>query len=105
MRSIPALVLCLMLLSAGQAPQQPPPGQPKPEEQDRLPNGKSQKEEILKEDYRKSLEDSRELAKLAESLRAELEKSDAHVVSLSEIRKTEDIEKLAKRIRGRLKRF
>jgi len=106
MRPIPVLALCLMIASAGQAPQPPVPGQPsKTEEEDRLPNGKSQKEAIIKEDYRKSLEDSRELVKLAEALQAELEKNDRYVVSLSEIRKTEDIEKLAKRIRGRLRRF
>lgn len=104
MRSIPVLALCLMFASAAQPPQPPTP-LPKTEQEDRLPNGKSQKEAILKEDYRKSLEDSRELVKLAEALQAELEKNDRYVVSLSEIRKTEDIEKLAKRIRGRLKRF
>jgi hypothetical protein len=104
MRPILVLALCLMLATAGQPPHpQPPPGPPPAE--DRLPNGKSQKEAILKEDYRKSLEDSRELVKLAEALQAELEKNDRYVVSVSEIRKTDDIEKLAKRIRGRLKRF
>ena len=49
------------------------------------------------------LEDARELVKLAEGLQLELEKNDRYVVSLSEIRKTEDIEKLAKRIRNNQK--
>ena len=106
MRPISALVLCFMLSSAGQAPQPPTHQSPaKTEEEDRLPNGKSQKEAILQDDYRKSLEDSRELVKLAEALEAELEKNDAHVVSVAEIRKTDEIERLAKRIRSRLKRF
>ena len=39
----------------------------------------------------------------AEELKTELEKNDRYVVSLAAIRKTEEIEKLAKRIRGRLK--
>ena len=43
--------------------------------------------------------------KLPKKTQAELEKNDRYVVSVSELRKTEDIEKLAKRIRGRLKRF
>jgi len=60
---------------------------------------------MAKEDYRKSVEDARELVKLAESLESELEKNDQYVVSLGAIRKTEDIEKLSKRIRGRFKRF
>ena len=102
MRPIIVVTLCFMLASAGQPPRVPPS---EPEPETRLPNGKSQKEAILKEDYRKSLEDARELVTLAESLQAELEKNDRYVVSLAEIRKTEDIEKLAKRIRGRLKRF
>ena len=93
-----------MLASAGQAPNPPGP-RPATEPDDRLPNGKSQKEAIAKDDYLKSLEDAREMVKLAEGLESELEKNDRFVVSVATIRKTEDIEKLAKRIRGRLKRF
>jgi uncharacterized protein YacL len=71
----------------------------------RLPNGKSQNEEILKEDYKKNLEDVAALAKLAEELKAEIEKNDRHIVSVASLKKTEDIEKLAKNIRARLKRY
>jgi hypothetical protein len=71
----------------------------------RLPNGRSQTEAILKEDHKKSLEDAAKLLDLAEGLKIELEKNDRHVLSVSSIRKTEEIEKLAKRIRSRLKRF
>ena len=105
MRPIIFVALWVMLGSYGQPQQRPVPGQSRTETDDRLPNGKSQKEAILKEDYQKSLEDARELVRLAESLQAELEKNDRYVVSVAEIRKTEDIEKIAKRIRGRLKRF
>ena len=45
------------------------------------------------------------LMKLSEELRMELEKNDKNVLSLAAIKKTEEIEKLAKRIRGRMKRF
>ena len=44
-------------------------------------------------------------ADTAEGLETELEKNDIYVVSVSSIKKTDEIEKLAKRIRGRLKRF
>ena len=71
----------------------------------RLPGGKLQKEEILKADHEKSVKDAAQLIDLAESLKAELEKDDTHVLSLSSLKKTEEIEKLAKRIRTRLKRF
>lgn len=71
----------------------------------KLPSGKSQREEILRADHEKSLKDIAELVKLAETLQIELEKNDRHVVSVSSLDKLEDIEKLAKRIRSRLKRF
>src|SRR5260370_4117348 len=107
MRKILMVFLCLMVVSLAKE-QPPPPRTPPPpgtEPEVRLPDGRSQRNAIAKDDYQKSLEDARELVKLAESLQAELEKNDQYVVSISEIRKTEDIEKLAKRIRGRLKRF
>ena len=71
----------------------------------RLPNGKSQQEEILKADHEKSLKDAAELIELAEQLKAELEKNERHVLSVSSLKKTEEIEKIAKRIRTRLRRF
>ncbi|MBI2680399.1 MAG: hypothetical protein HYX25_05250 [Candidatus Solibacter usitatus] len=71
----------------------------------RLPGGKSQLEALLKEDHKRSIQDAAQLIELAESLKKELEKDDRHVLSLTSLRKTEEIEKLAKRIHGRLKRF
>ena len=95
-----ALVLAIAL--PAQSPQ-PPPHPPEETDPVRLPNGKLQSDEILKADYQKSLDDARELAKLADELKADLEKSDRNVLSLSMLKKTEDIEKLAHRIRGRMK--
>jgi hypothetical protein len=93
-------------LAAGQDGRHRPPFDSGDKEQDvRLPNGKSQKDEILKADYKKNLEDATELAKLAEELKADIEKDESFVVSVKTLKKTDDIEKLAKRIRGRLKRF
>ena len=43
----------------------------------RLPNGKSQKEEILKADHEKSLDDAGKLMELTEELKIELEKTTA----------------------------
>lgn len=71
----------------------------------RLPNGKLQSEEILKDDYKKNLRDAQDLIDLAESLKMGLEKGEQHVLSLNDIKKTEEIEKLAKRIRSRMRRF
>jgi hypothetical protein len=71
----------------------------------RLPNGKLQSEEILKDDYKKNLKDAQDLIGLAESLKMSLEKGEQHVLSLGDIKKTEEIEKLAKRIRSRMRRY
>lgn len=70
----------------------------------KLPNGKSQQEEILKADYQKTLQDASDLVRLAEQLQDDLIKDDRHVLSLASLKKTEDIEKLARKIRTRLKK-
>jgi hypothetical protein len=71
----------------------------------RLPNGKLQQDEILKADHEKSVQDAAQLIELAEGLKRDLEKDETHVLSISSIKKTEDIEKIARRIRARIKRF
>ena len=68
-----------------------------------LPNGKSQKEEILKAEHRQNIKDAADLAELAEQLKIDLEKNDRYVLSLTTLKKTDDIEKLVKRIRARLR--
>ena len=74
--------------------------------EDRNPQLKREQiERLLKADREKSLEESAQLVKLSEELKMELEKNDQHVLSLAAIKKTEEIEKLAKRIRGRLRRY
>lgn len=70
----------------------------------KLPSGKSQKDEILKADHKKSLSDLAKLIELAGELQAEMEKNDYIVLSVSSLKKAEEIEKLAKQIRKRLKR-
>jgi len=71
----------------------------------KLPNGKLQMDEILKADHAKSLDDLRQITELSQSLAAEMERDTSHVLSLSSIRKTEEIEKLARRIRSRMRKF
>lgn len=101
MRLISLLFVCLMMASAGQEPAGPV--QPPPEDMNRLPNGKSRKDAIAKDDFQKSLKDAEDLVKLSQALQEELKKNDRYVISVSEIHKTQEIEKLARRIRGRLK--
>jgi GTP-binding protein EngB required for normal cell division len=71
----------------------------------RLPSGKSQKEAIVEDDYKKNLEDAKQLVDLAERLKARLEKDERYVVSATSIKNTEEIERLARQIRGRLRRY
>jgi len=68
-----------------------------------LPSGKNQKDEIAKIEHQQNLKDAADLAELAEQLKIELEKNDRYVVSMATIKKTDDIEKLAKKIRSRLR--
>lgn len=70
-----------------------------------LPNGKSQRDEIMKLDHKKNLEDSATMAKLAEEVSEDLERDDRFVVSLKTLKKLDEIEKLSKAIRGRLKKY
>jgi hypothetical protein len=102
MRTRILLALFLALAISAQPPPRPRPGDEPPEDA-RLPNGKLQRDEILKADFQKSLDDARELSKLAEELKTDLEKNDRYVLSIATLKKTEDIEKLAKRIHDRLK--
>jgi hypothetical protein len=95
------VTLCCALLAFSQGPKEPIP---EPSDM-RLPNGKSQKEEILKADHEKSLEDASKLIELSEELKIELEKNDRHVLSVGMLKKLDDIEKLSKRIRSRLRRY
>ncbi len=111
MRLIPLFCIgaALLLASFSALPQNPdlmPPPHPEMETRDRkLPNGKSQNDEILKAEYAKSLQDAQRLVELSESLQADMGKESPHVLSLSDIKKTEEIEKIARRIRGRIRRF
>jgi hypothetical protein len=68
-----------------------------------LPSGKSQKDEVLRAEYKQNIKDAADLADLAQQLKLDLEKNDRYVVSMGTIKKTDDIEKLAKRIRSRLR--
>ncbi|MCC6536268.1 MAG: hypothetical protein IT162_01880 [Bryobacterales bacterium] len=97
-----ALVLWLSLAGA-QRPGEPATAADDPHSGPRLKP--SQVEEILKADRAKSIEDAGRLIELSEELKRELEKNDKHVLSVAALKKSEEIEKLAKRIRGRLKRF
>lgn len=95
-------MMTALLAQAPTSPDSPPRREDEPA---RLPNGKLQSEEILKDDYQKNLKDAQDLIDLAQSLKSSIEKGREHVLSLGDLKKTQEIEKLAKRIRGRMRRY
>jgi hypothetical protein len=100
------LMLGPAALAAGFMPAQIIPQEQEGAKDDlRLPNGKKQQDEILRADYERNLKDARELIDLAKSFELDLEKDERFVLSVSSLRKLDDMEKLTKRLRGRLKRF
>ena len=70
----------------------------------KLPNGKSQKDEIIRVDYERNLKDAGDLAQLSQEIKDDFERGDRNLVSLKTLKKLDDIEKLTKDIRKRLRR-
>jgi len=108
LRALAAITPGLLAAHAASAQNQQLPSEirpPRTEPPDqRLPNGKMQRDEILRDDYEKNVKDAAELAQLASAFQLDLEKSDRFVLSLSLLKKLDDMEKLTKRIRSRMKR-
>ena len=94
-------VFGLALAQDSDAPQTPPANVDRPDF--RLPSGKLQRDEILKAEHEQNIKDAAKLVELAGDLKETLEKEDRFVFSLTTVKKTEDIEKLARKIRTRLR--
>ena len=75
------------------------------QEDPKLPNGKSQRDEILKAEHDDNIRDAARLIDLAGALKADLEKTDRNVLSMDTIKKTDDIQKLVKKIHDRLRHY
>ena len=71
----------------------------------RLPGGITQREAIVRDDFRQNVADSLKLARLAREVRVEFATGDKNIVSVATLKKLDEIEKLTKNIRGRLKRY
>jgi hypothetical protein len=96
------LVLCAAL---GETQNTHPLELPRTPSESRMPGGRKQRSEIAKSDYKNNLEDAAELSRRAGELKLDLERSNEYVVSVPMIKETEEIEKLAKNIRNRLRRY
>lgn len=98
------LPLAGLLLAA----QPPAPGVRDPQDPSgilRTPDGRNRTEMILKSDHEASMKDVDTIRRLIEEVKIDMEKNDRHVLSVGTLKKLDDIEKLTKRIRGRMKRF
>jgi hypothetical protein len=99
-----ALTLCLLPVAGLAQPQRPDARPPDAVDRDiQLPNGKSQRDEILKAEHEQNLKDVAKLAEMADDLKQTMEKEDRFVFSLNTMKKAEEIEKLAHRIRTRMR--
>jgi hypothetical protein len=70
---------------------------------EKLPNGKSRADAIAEDEHRKALDEADQLLQMAQKLKDQLKEAGRFVVPMQAIRQTEDIEKLAKKIRSRLR--
>jgi hypothetical protein len=107
-------VTALGLSMASLRPQSPPKLENRPapfpnvqdQDQDQVdprhPNGKSQKDAIAQSEHEKALKDAEELASLSNELRDDIKKIGNFVVPVSALKKTQEIEKLARRLRSHL---
>ena len=103
LRLFPGAFLLFLAAVSPAALQQDVPNLPHPQDDLKLPNGKSQRDEVLRAEREENIKDASRLVEMAEGLKVDLEKSDRFVLSMDTIKKTDDIEKLVKKIRSRLR--
>jgi hypothetical protein len=108
-KALTALGLSLAPLRAQKLPPARPrdsdpnsPDQDEDKDDPRLPNGKSQKDAIAQSEHEKALKDSEALISVANQLKDDIQKAGNFVVPVSALKKTQEIEKLARSVRGHL---
>src|SRR5580658_1540217 len=103
-KALTALGLSLSAVTAQKLPT-PRPADPNAQDQDqnqddpRLPNGKSQKDAIAQSEHEKALKDAEALVSLSNQLKDDIQKAGNFVVPVSALKKTQEIEKLARSVR------
>lgn len=102
-QDISRFLLVLALSAAAACAQEFPPDRSRLPA--RLPDGRLQSEAILKAGHQQNMKDLDEMLNLLEAVRKELEQNEHHVLSLKALKQLEEIEKLSRRVRSRIKRF
>lgn len=97
-----AFLLCALPIAQTQTGPRP---QPKPQDSVRppVPEVSQDLNRVLKEDHAKNLEDLRRMQRLLWEVRTEVAKGSPYVLPLQSIKKLEEIEKLSKTIRSRMR--
>ena len=93
---VAALPLLAQLPSGSTPPDKAPPV--------RLPDGRLQSEAILEAEHAQTVKDLEEMKKLLGEIETALEKNTRHVLSLPALKKLEEVEKRARKIRARMTR-
>jgi len=97
--AVPLTLIAAAYMSTAQIQTPPRPDEPK-----RLPDGRLWSEAVLKANYEANLKDLEQMRKILDSVRAEIEKSQGHVLSLRALKDLEELERLSRRVRERMKR-
>ena len=67
------------------------------------PEKQAKMDQLILADYQEALRDIEKMRKLTDTLQSELQKNDPHVLNVASLRASEEIEKLSKKIRSRLR--
>jgi hypothetical protein len=94
-------LLCLFLAAVTLAPAQITDTDPPPVV---LPSGKLQRDEIIKLEHQRNLEDAAQLVRLSQEVKDDLDQKGEYVLSIKTLKKLDDIDKLTKNLRSRMKR-
>jgi hypothetical protein len=100
---IPAAITARLLPAQLPSTQFPTPPPDEDRRDVRLPNGKMQRDEIARAEYQKNLKDAQDLADQARAFEEALEKDDRFVLSVSSLKKLDEMDKTLHRIRDRMK--
>ena len=92
------LLAAFAALCLAQMPRPKPPENP----EIKIPDGKSQRDGMLKAEMTENRKEAAQLAELAQQLQSDLDKNSQYVFSLADLKKADEIEKLAHRIRTRM---
>jgi hypothetical protein len=79
--------------------------EPPPSEEEETPESKKQVDKIIKSDHEQNKKDLEKMTKLVGEVNADLAKSSEYVISLADLKKLEEIEKLSKNVRDRMRRY